>query len=133
MKSPISPLSLLLASASFTSIYASSDSVTGDELAPCVARSSTTGLYYDLNALTVPPLPDDENARKNVREESWHAKGYDYNANFTLNICGPVVEDLAEVVGVDEGGRGNISAYYEKGGKTYSIGFVCSIRAWRSI
>ncbi|KAL4810698.1 mannose-6-phosphate receptor binding domain-containing protein [Aspergillus unguis] len=122
MKSPISIFSFLLASASITTAYASSDSHGHGEIAPCVARSSTTGLYYDLNSLTVPPLPADESARKHVRDESWHAKGYDYNANFTLNICGPVIENLTDVVGVDEKNWGNISAYYERDGKIYSIG-----------
>ncbi|KAK5000103.1 hypothetical protein LTR28_013173, partial [Elasticomyces elasticus] len=47
---------------------------------------------------------------------------YDYGANFTLNFCGGVVEELKDVVGVDEGRWRNVSAFYEKGGKTYSIG-----------
>ncbi|KAL5337615.1 mannose-6-phosphate receptor binding domain-containing protein [Aspergillus crustosus] len=121
MKSPISLLSFLLASASFTSVHASSDS-SKDET-PCVARSPTTGLYYDLNALTIHPPPvDGEKTRKHPREDSWHAKGYDYNANFTLNICGPVIENLTDVVGVEEQNWRNVSAYYQKEGKTYSLG-----------
>ncbi|KAL4911217.1 hypothetical protein BDW74DRAFT_6212 [Aspergillus multicolor] len=122
MKSPISLLGFLLASASFTSVSAASDASSPQELAPCVARSPTTGLYYDLNALRVQPLPSDEKARKYARDESWHAKGYDYNANFTLNICGPVIENVTDVVGIEEPGWQNVSAYYKKDGKTYSIG-----------
>ncbi|KAL4965851.1 putative vacuolar sorting receptor (Mrl1) [Aspergillus stella-maris] len=123
MKSPISLFGFLLASASLTSICAASDSSgSGGELAPCVARSPTTGLYYDLNALTVQPPPSDEKSRKYVRDESWHVKGYDYGANFTLNICGPIIENVTDVVGVDEGSWRNISAYYQKEGKTYSLG-----------
>ncbi|KAL4984242.1 mannose-6-phosphate receptor binding domain-containing protein [Aspergillus falconensis] len=121
MKSPISRLCFLLACA-FTSAYAASDSSGYGELAPCVARSPTTGLYYDLTALHVQPLPSDEKTRKSVRDESWHAKGYDYNANFTLNICGPVVENVTDVVGIEEKRWQNVSAYYRKEGKTYSIG-----------
>ncbi|KAL4756080.1 putative vacuolar sorting receptor (Mrl1) [Aspergillus foveolatus] len=121
MKPPISRLCFLLASA-FTSVYAASDSSGSGELAPCVARSPTTGLYYDLNALHVQPLPSDEKSRKYVRDESWHAKGYDYNANFTLNVCGPVVENVTDVVGVEEERWQNVSAYYQMDDKTYSIG-----------
>lgn len=99
-------------------------------LAPCVARSPTTGLYYDLNTLTVPPPPSDEKSRKYAREESWHVKGYDYGANFTLNICGPVIEEVTDVVGVDEIMWQNVSAYYQKDDKTYSIGFVAHRLRW---
>ncbi|KAL2799287.1 mannose 6-phosphate receptor domain-containing protein [Aspergillus keveii] len=124
MKSPVSLLSFLLASTSLTSVYASSDSSgSKDEQAPCVARSPTTGLYYDLNSLTVQhPLSDSEKTRKHQRHESWHAKGYDYNANFTLNVCGPVIENVTDVVGVEENLWQNVSAYYKKDDKTYSIG-----------
>ncbi|CBF74717.1 hypothetical protein AN4095.2 [Aspergillus nidulans FGSC A4] len=121
MKPLTSRFCFLLASA-FTSVYASSDSSGSGELAPCVARSPTTGLYYDLNALHVQPLPSDEKSRKYMRDESWHAKGYDYNANFTLNVCGPVVENITDVVGIEEERWQNVSAYYQTNGKTYSIG-----------
>ncbi|KAL2871140.1 putative vacuolar sorting receptor (Mrl1) [Aspergillus lucknowensis] len=124
MKSPFSLLTFFLASTSLTSVYAAPQSYgSNDDLAPCVARSPTTGLYYDLNSLTVQPSPSDsESSRKHSRDESWHAKGYDYNANFTLNICGPVIEELTDVVGVNENLWQNVSAYYQKEGKTYSIG-----------
>ncbi|KAL4780026.1 mannose-6-phosphate receptor binding domain-containing protein [Aspergillus varians] len=122
MKSPISLLSLLLASASFTSIYAASDSSgTKHGPVPCAARSPTTGLYYDLSALTV-PLNGGDKSRKHHRDESWHVRGHDYNANFTLNICAPVVEEVTDVVGVNENNWQNVSAYYQREGMTYSIG-----------
>ncbi|GES60818.1 vacuolar sorting receptor [Aspergillus terreus] len=107
-----------------SSISSASDSSSPrDTLSPCVARSPTTGLYYDLNALSLsPPTAGDEKSRKNTREESWHAKGHDYRANFTLNICAPVVENIKDVVGVDRERWGNVSAYYERDGKIYSIG-----------
>lgn len=131
MKSPTSILSLLLASASLASAYATPGSPdSAGKAAPCVARSPTTGLYYDLNTLTVPPLPSDEKSRKYAREESWHVKGYDYGANFTLNICGPVIEEVTDVVGVEDKMWQNVSAYYEKDDKTYSIGFVASRLRW---
>lgn len=88
---------------------------------PCTIRSPTSGAFFDLNPIHV-ELP--KKASKDARLESWQARGYDYGANFTLNFCGPVVEDLKDVVGVEENRWRNISAYYEIGGKTYSIGCV---------
>ncbi|KAF4218628.1 hypothetical protein CNMCM8980_007619 [Aspergillus fumigatiaffinis] len=116
---------LLLLSAPVTSVYAASEP-TGkkDGLSPCVARSPSTGLYYDLNAISVsrPDPSDGKKSSKNAPKESWHAKGHDYHANFTLNICAPVIEDIKDVVGVERDRWKNISAYYEKEGKIYSIG-----------
>ncbi|KAH8422728.1 putative vacuolar sorting receptor (Mrl1) [Aspergillus melleus] len=125
MKSPTSSiLSLLyLLAAPLSSVYAASDSGSKDALSPCVARSPTSGLYYDLNAISLsPPSSDHEKSRKTTREESWHAKGHDYSANFTLNVCAPVVENITDVVGVEPERWQNVSAYYTKEGKTYSIG-----------
>ncbi|KAL2826882.1 mannose-6-phosphate receptor binding domain-containing protein [Aspergillus cavernicola] len=124
MKSPLSFLSFLLASTSLTSVYAAPESSDSkDDLESCIARSPTSGLYYDLSSLTVhPPPTDSDKSRKHIRDESWHVKGYDYNANFTLNICAPVIEQLTDVVGVEEKLWQNVSAYYQKEGKTYSIG-----------
>ncbi|KAF7163960.1 hypothetical protein CNMCM5623_008621 [Aspergillus felis] len=116
---------LFLLSAPVTSVYAASEP-TGkkDGLSPCVARSPATGLYYDLNAISVsrPDTSDGKKGSKNAPKESWHAKGHDYHANFTLNICAPVVEDIKDVVGVERDRWKNVSAYYEKEGKTYSLG-----------
>ncbi len=65
--------------------------------------------------------------KKSDRNSSWTARGYDYGANFTLNFCEPVVEELKNVVGVEERLWRNVSGYYEKSGKTYSIGYGTSI------
>ncbi|KKK27193.1 hypothetical protein P175DRAFT_0457815 [Aspergillus ochraceoroseus IBT 24754] len=114
-------LPLLLAS--FSGSAASDSSGSKDDLSPCAARSPTTGLYYDLSTLTVPaPSGEGQKSRQDSQPESWHVKGHDYNANFTLNICAPVVEKLKDVVGVEEKKWQNISAYYTKEGKVYSIG-----------
>ncbi|RHZ65872.1 hypothetical protein CDV55_100898 [Aspergillus turcosus] len=115
---------LFLLSAPITSVYAASDPTGKKELSPCVARSPTTGLYYDLNAISVshPDASDGKKSNKNAPKESWHARGHDYHANFTLNICAPVVEDIKDVVGVERDRWKNVSAYYEKEGKIYSIG-----------
>ncbi|KAG5206005.1 Cation-independent mannose-6-phosphate receptor CI-MPR [Trichophyton interdigitale] len=91
---------------------------------PCTIHSPNTGLYFDLNAISV--QLDKKDGKKShadhQRDESWHVKGHDYGANFTINICAPVVENLTDVVGVDEKRWQNISAYYEMDGETYSIG-----------
>ena len=55
------------------------------------------------------------------------AKGYDYGVNFTMNFCAPVVEDLQDtkgVEGVEEKMWRNVSGYYKREGKVYSIGYV---------
>jgi cation-dependent mannose-6-phosphate receptor len=93
--------------------------------APCVARSPTSGLYFDLNAISLSP-PETKNGKKvekDAREESWHARGHDYPANFTINICAPVIEDVKDVVGIESSRWKNVSAYYEQAGKIYSIGY----------
>lgn len=93
-----------------------------ETLKPCTLRSPNTGSFFDLNPLHV-TLPDPESKpSKDARLESWHARGYDYGANFTINFCGPVVEDLDHVVGLGRELWRNVSAFYIKDGRTYSIG-----------
>jgi cation-dependent mannose-6-phosphate receptor len=58
-------------------------------------------------------------------------RGYDYGANFTVNFCAPVVENLTDVVGIEESRWQNVSAFYEKEGKTYSIGSESSLPVFR--
>lgn len=92
---------------------------------PCTIKSSTSGTYYDLNGIAL-QLPTEKEKKKQKDDadepESYHARGYDYGANFTLNICAPVLEQLDEVVGVEKRLWKNVSAYYEQGGQTFSIG-----------
>ena len=97
-----------------------------DSLSPCVARSPTTGLYFDLNTISLLPLEEkaNEHSHRTSRDESWHARGHDYGSNFTLNFCAPVVENLRDVVGLEKSEWKDVGAYYVKGGKTYSIGYV---------
>lgn len=116
--------SLLLLTSILGLTTASDDSRLSDE--KCVAHSPTSGLYYDLNAISLAPprLKDGKKVYQDDRDESWHAKGYDYPANFTINICAPVIEDVQDVVGVDASRWQNVSAYYEQEGKIYSIGYV---------
>lgn len=91
---------------------------------PCTVISPTTGLFYDLNliSLSPPEIVDGRKVNKDDRERSWRANGHDYGANFTVNICAPVIETVRDVVGVDESRWGDVGAYYERDGKIYSIG-----------
>ncbi|KAK3660001.1 Cation-independent mannose-6-phosphate receptor CI-MPR [Elasticomyces elasticus] len=90
---------------------------------PCTIRSPSTHAFFDLNPLHI-PLPE-LSTSKHPRNHSWNTTGYDAGYNFTLNFCGGVIEDLegkGGVVGVEKGEWRNVSAYYEVGGKVYSIG-----------
>ena len=95
---------------------------------PCTI-TSPSGSFYDLNPIAIQPLVDGKKAHKDDREESWKAKGYDYGSDFKLNICAPVIEELENVMGVDEKLWRNVSAYYTKGRRTYSIGCVVHINS----
>ncbi|KAJ9266366.1 hypothetical protein DTO212C5_6289 [Paecilomyces variotii] len=114
---------LLLASSPL--VRAGSDTSKNDKLSkPCTVQSPTSGMYFDLNAISLSP-PEKKDGRKlhkDDRDESWLAKGHDYPANFTINICAPVIENISDVVGVDKSRWRNVSAYYEQNGKIYSIG-----------
>lgn len=100
---------------------------------PCTLHSPNTGAYFDLNTISV--LPPEERDGNNVhgeqREESWHARGYDHGANFTINICAPTIEKLDDVVGVEKERWQNVSAFYKMDGKTYSIGQQSSLPIFR--
>ncbi|PQE13013.1 Mannose-6-phosphate receptor binding protein [Rutstroemia sp. NJR-2017a BBW] len=88
---------------------------------PCTI-SSTTGSFFDLRPLSIKPPEEGKKPPKNAKVDSWHARGYDYKGNFTLNVCAPVVEGVKDVVGVDKGLWQNVSAFYEFDGKKYSVG-----------
>jgi cation-dependent mannose-6-phosphate receptor len=92
---------------------------------PCTLHSPTTGSYFDLSTISLSPPSNKGSHKSDERTTSWHARGYDYGADFMLNICAPVIEDLAEmggVKGVEEGRWANVSGYYEWGGERFSIG-----------
>ncbi len=92
---------------------------------PCTIASST-GAFYDLRPLSIqPPSDDKKKPAKGVKTDDWFARGYDYHdhqANFTLNICAPVVEKKKDFVGFKGNQWKNVSAYYTLGSDTYSIG-----------
>jgi cation-dependent mannose-6-phosphate receptor len=79
----------------------------------CTLHYPSTGSFYDLRPLQAfAPWQPSKSSSSPSRNESWHARGYDYPANFTVNICGPVVENLTDVDGVSKTRAANISAFY---------------------
>jgi cation-dependent mannose-6-phosphate receptor len=87
---------------------------------PCTIRSATTGTYFNLRPISL--LAPKEISDEAAELHSWHALGYDYGVNFTINFCAPVLEKLTDVAGVDKNLWQNVSAYYTKDNHTYSIG-----------
>lgn len=120
---------MLLPSSSFSLLslfYLSSSTYAAETKpinAPCTIHSPSTGSFYDLRPLQAFG-PDHASKSSLARNESWHARGYDYPANFSINICGPVVENLTDVDGVSKTRAANISAFYvdPKSGDPISIG-----------
>ncbi|KAI9702709.1 MAG: Cation-independent mannose-6-phosphate receptor CI-MPR [Bogoriella megaspora] len=108
-----------------TTVYAASKQ---DDPRPCTVKSSSTGSFFDLSPITI-EKPSGKKAKDKV--ESWHAGGYDYSANFTLNFCAPVVEELKEVVGLHDDLVEKVAAYYEEGDYVYSIGAANDIPVLR--
>lgn len=101
-------------------------------LKPCTVISPTSDRFFDLNPLRrLPPSDSDKKTRKEGDEGSWHARGYDYGANFTINFCGPVLEELDAVQDLDKGLWRNVSAFYEKDDKQYAIGLENSTPIFR--
>ena len=89
---------------------------------PCTAESNS-GNYFDINPLAVDTTSKRKDSKdKDAKPHSWHARGYDYGSNFTLNFCGPVIEDLDDVEDVSGKLARNVSAYYENKGRVFSIG-----------
>lgn len=120
MKTALPSLFVLLA-CSLSCVTAASDK----PLKPCTVVSPTTERFFDLSGLrrTLPKDGDkDKDKKKDGDEGSWHAKGYDYGANFTVNFCGPVVEELSDVQDLDKDLWRNVSAFYERGDRQYAIG-----------
>lgn len=99
-------------------VSAAADQVPKSTNKPCTLHSPSTGSFYDLRQLQVFPRTG-----KDGRNESWHAKGYDYGANFTLNFCGPVIEELEDVADISAHSWRNVSAFYTTAtNELYSIG-----------
>jgi cation-dependent mannose-6-phosphate receptor len=93
--------------------------------ADCTATSAL-GAFFDLRPDTAVKPPSERrratSATRNHPTTDYHARGYDYGSNFTLNICGAVVGEIDNVRGIDKGAWANISAYYTSKGDVYSLG-----------
>ncbi|KAI1828259.1 mannose-6-phosphate receptor binding domain-containing protein [Xylaria intraflava] len=91
----------------------------------CTA-SSTSGGFFDLRPdIAIKPKPDGSRPSNShgAPLTDYKARGYDYGANFTLNICNAVIEPIEDVKGIQESKWQNISAYYVSKGDYYSLGF----------
>ena len=97
---------------------------------PCTIHSLTSGSYFDINDLYVAPPDGRSKSKKEDKPESWHVKGYDYGANFTMNFCGPVVEDIDNFEGLSSKLSQDVSAYYTIGKKAYSLGYSQMRKLW---
>jgi cation-dependent mannose-6-phosphate receptor len=127
MHFPSLPTALLLALALHSGVNAaaSDDQKTKPPVEPCTV-SSSTGAFYDLRSLSILLPPDDQKKMpKGAKTDDWHVRGYDYHeskANFTLNICAPLVDRIDDPIGISRDLWKNVSAYYSIGSKKYSIG-----------
>ncbi|KAI1643773.1 mannose 6-phosphate receptor domain-containing protein [Daldinia loculata] len=118
----ICPTLLSLLCLTSTSLAADADKTTTSTA--CTA-SSTSGAFFDLRPdIALKKNPDGSKpAHSNGAPlVDYHAKGYDYGFNFTLNICAAVVEPVDEVIGVEPSQWKNVSAYYTSKGDIYSLG-----------
>lgn len=92
----------------------------------CTATSATgSGAFYDLRPDTA-VVPEHGKTHRYEPTKDYHARGWDYGRNFTLNICGSVIDGVKDVVGVSSDQWANVSAYYTSHGGVYSIGLVTS-------
>ncbi|KAI1384401.1 mannose 6-phosphate receptor domain-containing protein [Hypoxylon trugodes] len=116
--------SALLSFLSLASVSLASDADKTTTSTACTA-TSTSGAFFDLRAdIAIQANPDGSKpAHSNGAPiGNYHAKGYDYGSNFTLNICGAVVEPVEDVIGVESSKWQNVSAYYTSKGDIYSLG-----------
>ncbi|KAF4119306.1 cation-dependent mannose-6-phosphate receptor [Geosmithia morbida] len=114
---------LLFATPASADTYYDDDRPTSTVALPaCTATSSTgSGAYFDLRPDIAYP-DDGDRAHKSASHKDYLSRGYDYGKNFTMNVCGPVVEPITGVVGVDEDQWADVSGYYISDGAIYSIG-----------
>jgi cation-dependent mannose-6-phosphate receptor len=125
MHFPALPTALLLTLSLHSGVHAAaSDDKKTTPLEPCTVASSA-GSFYDLRSLRILPPTDDKKKAKGAKTDDWHVRGWDYHdgkANFTLNICAPVVDPIDSADGISHDLQKNISAYYTVGSDTFSIG-----------
>jgi cation-dependent mannose-6-phosphate receptor len=125
MHFPSLPTALLLTLALHCGVKAAaSDDKKTKPVDPCTVVSST-GAFYDLRSLAILPSDDKKKPTKGAKTDDWHVRGYDYQdkrANFTLNICAPLVDRIEHPVDIERDLWKNVSAYYQIDSKKYSIG-----------
>lgn len=119
---------LLLAAAATASAADSSTLSTTTSVPACTAasKSGTGGPFYDLRP-DIAVKPEDGKSSKSAVTTDYHARGWDYGKNFTLNICAPVIDPVEDVVGLRPGESKNVSAYYRYKTEIFSIGFVVTV------
>ncbi|WQF76779.1 Putative mannose-6-phosphate receptor binding domain superfamily, MRH domain-containing protein [Colletotrichum destructivum] len=116
-----STLLLLLAATIARAADTSTPSTTTSPPACTAASKSGTGAFYDLRPDIAVKTEEGKSSKGSVTTD-YHARGWDYGRNFTLNICAPVLEALDDVEGLTKSEAKNVSAYYTYKGETYSIG-----------
>ncbi|KAK8872561.1 mannose 6-phosphate receptor domain-containing protein [Apiospora arundinis] len=115
-------LALLLAAGASTSLAADPEKT--PTTTACTA-STTAGSFFDLRPDIAKKGGDTKSKhlrRGEAPHKDYHARGWDYGFNFTLNVCEPVVETPDNVRGLDRDSWQNISAYYVSKGDVYSLG-----------
>ncbi|KAH6654766.1 mannose-6-phosphate receptor binding domain-containing protein [Truncatella angustata] len=127
MRLSSSPATTLLAVLSLagSTIAAAADADKTTTAEACTATNTKSGSFFDLRPDIAQKAPKDGSKLKSgVPSKDYKANGYDYGYNFTLNICGPVVEEVDNVRGdISQEHWKNISAYYQTKGDIYSLGF----------
>ncbi|KAK2616471.1 Cation-independent mannose-6-phosphate receptor CI-MPR [Conoideocrella luteorostrata] len=114
--------SLFSAGVVAASLVGAKETSTTTHVPACTATASSgTGGFYDLRPIMAHPAEKDKQHKTGVTKD-YHSRGYDYGKNFTLNVCGSVVDPVTDVKGVDKSAWGNVSAYYMSHGSVYSIG-----------
>ncbi|TDZ34800.1 putative mannose 6-phosphate receptor-like protein [Colletotrichum spinosum] len=114
-------LLLLGACATARAAETSTSSTTTSAPACTAASKSGTGAFYDLRP-DIAIKPEEGKSAKGSITADYHARGWDYGRNFTLNICAPVLETVEDVVGLSKGESKNVSAFYTYKNEIYSIG-----------
>ncbi|KAI1324871.1 mannose 6-phosphate receptor domain-containing protein [Xylariaceae sp. FL0255] len=123
--SPVYPAFFALLSLPTTGLAASDAAQTSTTATACTA-SSTSGAFFDLRPdAAIKPKPDGSRPSnsRGAPLTDYHARGYDYGFNFTLNICNAVVDPIKDVKGIESNMWQNISAYYYAHAEYYSLGF----------
>ncbi|KAG0131535.1 mannose-6-phosphate receptor binding domain-containing protein [Tuber indicum] len=120
--SPISTLPFFVFSLLQLTIATTSNTLQQE---PCTVISTQSGNFFDLRPLIRTSASTSSSSSSSNTVHDWTARGHDYPANFTLNICAPVLSDVADAVSISTSQKSNISAFYiTQEGKQYSIGSV---------